>query len=35
MRREIADCDTVVFANGAEAKVSERNYSDTTERLPA
>lgn len=35
-RREIADGDLVVFAKGDDAQpVAERNYSDTTERLPA
>jgi len=34
MRREIHDDDTVIFANGCEARPSERNFSDTKERLP-
>ncbi|KQN09832.1 hypothetical protein ASE85_02540 [Sphingobium sp. Leaf26] len=34
MRREIHCTDTVVFANGAEARAAERNFSDTKERLP-
>jgi hypothetical protein len=34
-RREIADGDTVVFANGpADQQPAERNWSDTLERLP-
>ena len=34
MRRELLPEDIVVYANGHEAKIAERNYSDTTERLP-
>ncbi len=34
MRREVHDSDAVIYANGSETKVAERNYSDTTERLP-
>jgi len=34
MRRELHATDVVVFANGSEARPSDRNYSDTTERLP-
>ena len=33
-RREIDDSDTVVFANGAEAKVAERNSSDLRPQDP-
>lgn len=34
MRRELHPLDTVVFANGCEARPSERNFSDTKEILP-
>lgn len=33
MRRDIWEGDTVVFANGYESKIAERNYSDTSEDL--
>lgn len=35
MRRELHPCDTVVFANGAEQRISDRNGSDLSEKLPA
>lgn len=34
MRRELDAIDIVIFANGAEARPVERNYPDTTEKLP-
>lgn len=34
MRREVADGDTVVFANGCETRVSERNAPDFVEKEP-
>ncbi len=34
MRRELHPLDTIVFANGCEARPADRNYSDTTEKLP-
>jgi hypothetical protein len=33
-RREIYACDTIVFANGSEAKVVERNSSDLRPQDP-
>lgn len=35
MRREVSEGDTVVFANGSEDRLSDWNYPDTTEKLPA
>lgn len=34
MRREMHPADTIVFANGSEARPSERNFPDTKEILP-
>lgn len=34
MRRELHPADTIVFANGCEARPSERNFPDTKEALP-
>lgn len=33
LRLEIHAADTVIFANGCEARPSEQNYSDTKEHL--